>query len=79
MSNSAPDASLEQARQTLADYRQFLLAQLAHERTRAHPDPETLAELEQHQLEVQSEQQALTPAVIKKALTVYAPFLQAML
>ncbi len=73
------EAATEQARQTLADYHQLLLTQLQHERARANPDPETLAELEEHQLEVLREQQSLTPAVIKKALTVYAPFLQAML
>ena len=61
------------------EYHQFLLAQLQHEKARANPDPETLAELEEHQLEVQREQQSLTPAIIHKALTVYAPFLKTML
>ncbi len=72
------DAATEQARQTLTQYHQLLLLQLQHERERASPDKETLAELEEHQQEVLREQQSLTPAVIKKALTVYAPFLQAM-
>jgi len=76
---SDKEAALEQARQTLTEYRQFLLAQLQHERARAQPDGETLAELEEHQLEVQRELQSLTPAIINKALTVYAPFLKTML
>ncbi|MFZ6645688.1 hypothetical protein ACO0LO_08235 [Undibacterium sp. TJN25] len=72
------EAATEQARQTLIEYHQLLLAQLQHERARTSPDDETLAELEEHQQEVLREQESLTPAVIKKALTVYAPFLQAM-
>lgn len=69
---------LELARQTLRDYHQFLQQQLQHEQAREDADEETLDELEEHLQEIESEQQTLTPAVIHKALTVYAPFLQAM-
>jgi hypothetical protein len=71
--------SIELARKTLADYAAFLQAQLEHESQREDGDPESLEELEEHLQEVQEEQQDITPAVVKKALTVYAPFLQGMI
>jgi hypothetical protein len=72
-----PQAEL--ARQTLADYAAFLKTQLDHESQREDADEDSLEELEEHYQEVLQEQKTLSPAVIEKALSVYAPFLQGML